>query len=139
MTQLVPLLAGAAAGPVLELQAPISIWGGVDADTGIIIDRQHPDQGRCIAGHVLWLPGLRGSGGTPGALASLIRAGCGPAAILSPTGDANVLCGLIIAEKLYGKLVPYWLSLDPPGASYVTIGKTGLLASTPAATNGCGR
>lgn len=134
MTQLVPLLAGAAAGPVLKLQAPISIWGGVDPDTGIIVDRQHPDEGRCIAGHVLWLPCLRGSGGTPGALASLIRAGCGPEAVLSPKGDANMLCGLIIAEKLYGKLVPYWLVVDPPRASYVTISKAGLLSSVKVAS-----
>lgn len=129
MTQLVPLLAGAAAGPVLKLQAPISIWGGVDPNTGTIVDRQHPDEGRCIAGHVLWLPSLRGSGGTPGALASLIRAGFGPEAVLSPKGDANMLCGLIVAEKLYGKLVPYWLAVDPPGASHVTISMTGILSS----------
>lgn len=103
MTQLVPLLAGAA-GPILEVQAPISIWGGLDSDTGIIVDRQHPEHGLCIARHVLWLLGLCGSGGTPDALASLIRPGFGPAADLSRTSDANMLCGLIIAEKLYGKL-----------------------------------
>lgn len=127
MTPLVPFLAGEASGPVLALRAPISIWGGVDAETGMITDTQHPDRGRYLAGHVLWLPGLRGSGGTPGAMASLIRAGQGPAAILSPRGDANLLCGLLVSRKLYGTLVPYWLAAAPPAARHVAIDAAGWL------------
>lgn len=125
MTRFEPLLAGQAEGDVLILRSPISIWGGIDEDTGTIVDAQHPDRDMSVSGRVVWLPGLRGSGGTPGALASLIRAGRGPSAILMPSGDANLLCGLIVGQRLYGTLVPYLVGPQPPASARVAIRRDG--------------
>jgi predicted aconitase len=38
----VTLVPGAASGPILRLDEPLSFWGGLDSATGTIIDRLHP-------------------------------------------------------------------------------------------------
>jgi predicted aconitase with swiveling domain len=129
--RLEPFLPGPASGPVLALGGPLSFWGGVDGDTAEIADRSHPDFGTSIAGGILWLPELRGSGGTPGAIASLIKLGLGPAAILMPKADANLLAGLIVAHRLYGTLVPYWKAATPPDAGFFKIDASGERRTMP--------
>lgn len=126
-----PILPGPASGRVLALGGPLSFWGGVDGDTSEIADRLHPDCGTRLAGRILWLPELRGSGGTPGAIASLIKFGLGPAAILTPQADANLLAGLIVAHRLYGTLVPYWQATTPPDAGIVQIDASGEMRAMP--------
>ena len=44
-------LAGEAQGSALVLSHALSFWGGVDAETGGIIDRSHP--GGNVAGKIL--------------------------------------------------------------------------------------
>ncbi len=122
-----PILPGSACGKLVVLEAPISFWGGVRPDTGTIADVFHPQRGLCLAGRVVWLPELKGSGGTPGAIASLIRAGLGPAAILMPGGDANLLVGLMVAQKLYERCVPYLKVKRPPNMQAIEISLSGKL------------
>ena len=55
------LVPGAASGPVLKLDEPLSFWGGLDSAMGTIIDRLHPQRGACMAGQILMMPGGRGS------------------------------------------------------------------------------
>lgn len=95
---------------VLALGAPISFWGGVDYLTGKIIDASHPQHGTSVSGTCLLLPGVRGSGGTPGALAHLISEGKGPAGIVLCKPDINVLAGVMVAEQLYGKVCPVFVA-----------------------------
>ncbi|MBA3638256.1 MAG: DUF126 domain-containing protein [Acidobacteriota bacterium] len=45
----------------IDLAAPFSFWGGVDVETGRVIDHSHPDLGQLITGRVLVMPGGRGS------------------------------------------------------------------------------
>jgi hypothetical protein len=52
---------GEAEGPALVLGEPLSFWGGIEAATGRIIDRSHPDLGKCVAGRILVMPSGRGS------------------------------------------------------------------------------
>ncbi|MEM9472137.1 MAG: DUF126 domain-containing protein [Pseudomonadota bacterium] len=100
------LYPGAAEGPVLWLDEPLSFWGGFDPATGIIVDNNHPQSGVCITDTILVLPATRGSGGTPGGVAEAIRLGTGPKAIIMATADANVMIGAAVAEKLYGLTCP---------------------------------
>ncbi|WP_337660004.1 aconitase X swivel domain-containing protein [Anderseniella sp. Alg231-50] len=100
------LYEGAAEGPVLWLDEPLSFWGGFDPATGIIVDNNHPQSGVCIKDTILVLPSTRGSGGTPGGVAEAIRLGTAPGAIVMATGDANVMIGAAVAEKLYGLVCP---------------------------------
>ena len=48
-----PLVPGEASGPVLALDEPLSFWGGLEPETGLIIDRRHPQLGACVTGAVL--------------------------------------------------------------------------------------
>src|ERR1700712_911668 len=78
----VTLLPGAASGPVLRLDEPLSFWGGLDSATGTIIDRLHPQRGECVSGRILMMPTGRGSSSGSATLAEALRLGNGPAAIL---------------------------------------------------------
>jgi len=90
----------------MVLDEPLSFWGGFDARTGTIVDRQHPQCGCCVAGMFLILPESRGSAGTPAGIAEAIRGGVGPAAIALGKADVNVAVGAMVAAALYGIEVP---------------------------------
>ena len=106
MIQALVLNAGAAEGAVLELEAPLSFWGGFDPRTGVILDVHHPQRGVCLTGAILLMREARGSGSAPGAIAEAIRLGNAPAAILLVTPDVNLAIGAQVAETLYGKPCP---------------------------------
>jgi predicted aconitase with swiveling domain len=106
------LVPGRAAGPVLALAEPLSFWGGVDPETGRIIEARHPDHGRSVAGHVLVMPAVRGSSSSSSILAELLRAGLGPLAILLGEPDEILVVGAVVARELYGVDCPVLL-LDP--------------------------
>ena len=109
------LFEGEAAGDILQLDEPLSFWGGFDPITGIILDNNHPQRGACLRGKILVLPATRGSGGTPGGVAEAIRNDSGPAAIIMGDGDANVMIGAAVALKLYGLTCPV---LEVTGPDY---------------------
>jgi uncharacterized protein len=100
------LVPGAASGPVLKLDEPLSFWGGLDSATGTIIDRLHPQQGAGVAGRILMMPGGRGSSSGSATLAEALRLGKGPAAILMLERDAIVVVGAMVAAELYGLACP---------------------------------
>ena len=100
------LLPGVARGPALVLDEPLSMWGGLDAETGRIIDRRHPQLGERITGTVLVLPWGRGSSSAASVLAEAIRIGTAPAAIVLSAPDDIILLGALVAEELYGRTCP---------------------------------
>jgi len=87
---------GRARGPLLVSPAPISFLGGVDPESGIIIEKGHPLQGTSIAGTVLAFP--YGKGSTVGSyvLYALSRNGHAPAAIVNTEAEAIIATGAII-------------------------------------------
>jgi hypothetical protein len=89
---------GKASGPLLVSPEPISFLGGVDPDTGIIVDNGHPLKGQCIAGTVLVFP--YGKGSTVGSyvLYALSRNGHAPSAIVNAEAEAIIATGAIIGE-----------------------------------------
>ena len=106
----VTLVPGAAIGPMLRLDEPLSFWGGLDPATGTIIDRWHPQRGACVAGRILMMPGGRGSSSGSATLAEALRLGNGPAAILMLERDAIVVVGAMVAAELYGLACPVVLA-----------------------------
>ncbi len=121
------LYEGTADGPVLWLDEPLSFWGGFDPATGIIVDNNHPQNGKCLTGTILVLPGTRGSGGTPGGVAEAIRLGTAPRAVIMQAGDANVMIGAAVAEKLYGLICPV---LELSGAGFASLRHAGQASVT---------
>lgn len=95
-----PLLAGAASGPALVLGEPLSLWGGVEPATGLIIDAHHPARGERIAGRILVMPHGRGSSSSSTVLAECLGAGTGPLAILLGEPDRILLLGALVAREL---------------------------------------
>jgi hypothetical protein len=100
------LVAGEATGAALVLDEPLSLWGGVDPETGRVIEVRHPQHGAEVSGQVLVMPSGRGSSSSPSVLAEAIRAGTAPAAIVMREVDPIVALGAIVARELYGSTIP---------------------------------
>jgi predicted aconitase with swiveling domain len=77
---------------------PISFLSGVDPESGIIVGKGHPLEGRCIAGTVLAFP--YGKGSTVGSyvLYALSRNGHAPAAIINEEAEPIIVTGAIISR-----------------------------------------
>jgi predicted aconitase with swiveling domain len=89
---------GTAEGIALVSPAPIGFLGGVDPETGIVIEPGHPLEGQCVAGRVLVFP--TGKGSTVGSytLYRMAQAGTAPAAIVNAESEAIVAVGAIISD-----------------------------------------
>ena len=85
----------------LKLTEPLSFWGGLDPETGVITDRHHPQYGESIAGRSLVMPGTRGSTSSPGTLVEAIRLGNGPTSIILQQADLTVMAAVKVAKLLY--------------------------------------
>ena len=101
-----PLLPGTATGSVVVLDEPLSMWGGLDPETGELIDRRHPQSGAMLAGCILVLPSGRGSSSSASVLAEAIRLGTAPMAIVLAESDDIILLGALVARELYGLVHP---------------------------------
>lgn len=91
------VVAGRAEGIALVSDRPIGFLGGVDPETGHIIEAGHPLEGQSVAGRVLVFP--HGKGSTVGSYVvyRLARAGLAPAAIVNAESEAIVAVGALIA------------------------------------------
>jgi predicted aconitase with swiveling domain len=108
-TEIVPLQVlapGQADGESLVLDEPLSFWGGLDPETGRLIDTHHPQAGASLTGRVLCKPTGRGSSSSSYVFAESIRAGTAPAAVVLAEPDAILALGAIVAAELYGVEVP---------------------------------
>jgi hypothetical protein len=89
---------GRAAGALLCSTAPISFFGGVDPETGVVTEPGHPLEGRSVAGRVLVFPAGKGSTVGSYTLYRLARLGLAPAAIVNRECETIVAVGAIISE-----------------------------------------
>src|SRR5262245_28241325 len=125
------LYSGCAEGPLLTLSAPLSLWGGIDPASGMIINARHPECGRSVAGTVLALPQPIGSSSSSSVLLELIHNGLAPAALLLGAADAILIVGCLVAREL-GLCAPPVLALGPPvlealSGPWVRVRKDGLV------------
>jgi predicted aconitase with swiveling domain len=90
--------AGRGEGLALVSSEPIGFLGGVDPETGVVIEQGHPLEGRSVSGCVLVFP--TGKGSTVGSftLYRLSRNQKGPAAIIVRRSEAIVAVGAIISD-----------------------------------------
>lgn len=90
--------AGCAKGIALVSPEPLGFLGGVDPETGIVIEKGHPLEGHSISGRVLVFP--TGKGSTVGSytIYRLAKNHVGPAAIVNAQSEAIVAVGAIISE-----------------------------------------
>jgi uncharacterized protein len=97
------LVGGEAAGELVKLAEPLSFWGGVDEETGIIIDRHHPQVGTTLAGTALLMGATRGSSSSTSTLLECIRRGTAPALLLLTEPDPILVIGAVVAWEIYGR------------------------------------
>jgi hypothetical protein len=92
-----PIVSGHVEGLALVSMEPISFLGGVDPDSGTIIEKNHDLQGKSITKKILCFP--NGHGSTVGSyvLYSLAKKGIGPKAIINQSADPVIVVGAIIA------------------------------------------
>ncbi|MDH4113815.1 MAG: DUF126 domain-containing protein [Actinomycetota bacterium] len=117
------IVPGVATGEVVVLDEPLSFWGGLDPETGRLIDTHHPQAGVTLMGRVLAMPSGRGSSSSSYVLAEAIRAGTAPIAVVLGEADAIVALGAIVAAELYGIEVPVVVTpaLDLVSGRIVTV------------------
>ncbi len=88
---------GKATADAIVSDEPIGFYGGVDIETGIVIERGHPLEGECVTGKVLVFP--RGKGSTVGSyvIYGLEKNNVGPVAIVNEETETIVATGAILA------------------------------------------
>ena len=89
---------GKAQGEALVTTQPISFYGGVDPNTGVVTEKGHELQGQSIKGKILVFP--QGKGSTVGSytLYRLKKNGVAPAGMINKETETIIAVGAIISE-----------------------------------------
>ncbi|MCK5343909.1 MAG: DUF126 domain-containing protein [Candidatus Heimdallarchaeota archaeon] len=89
---------GKVEGNALVTRQSISFYGGVDPDTGIVVERDHELEGQSLTGKILVFP--TGKGSTVGSyvLYQMVKNGKGPKGLILQDCEAIVAVGCIIGE-----------------------------------------
>jgi len=92
-----PITPGVSIGKALVSNSPLSFLGGVDPETGRVIEENNDINGRTLTNTILCFP--HGHGSTVGSyvLYSLVKRGIGPKAIVNKIADPVVVVGAVIA------------------------------------------
>ena len=92
------IYAGVAEGEAMVTSQGISFFGGVDPETGVVVERGHELEGQCVAGKVLVFPTGKGSTVVSYTLYRLKHSGLAPVAIVNAECETITAVGCIIAE-----------------------------------------
>jgi len=92
------ITSGRCRGTALVSEKPLTFLGGVDPNSGIIIEKNHDLKGESIKDKILCFPSGHGSTVGSYVLYSLVKRGLGPKAIVNQVADTVVVVGAIIAE-----------------------------------------
>jgi predicted aconitase with swiveling domain len=88
---------GRARGEALVSRQPIGFYGGVDPKTGIIIEKGHELEGKCVKDKILVFPCGKGSTVGSYVIYGLKKNGVAPAAIVNRETETIVATGAILA------------------------------------------
>jgi len=88
---------GKAEGVAIVSPEPIGFYGGIDAKTGIVIEKGHPLEGKKVTGKILVFPCGKGSTVGSYVIYGLAKNGVGPAGIINKETETIVATGVILA------------------------------------------
>jgi len=88
---------GVAEGEALVSSDGISFFGGVDPETGKVVEKGHPLEGQSVTGKVLVFPAGKGSTVGSYTLYQMKKLGTAPVAIINKEIETIVAVGAIIA------------------------------------------
>jgi len=89
---------GIVTGDALVCTQPITFLGGVDPDTGIVVESGHEIEGESVSGKILIFP--RGKGSTVGVytIYGMKKKGTSPLGIINVKSESVIATGAIISE-----------------------------------------
>lgn len=89
---------GKAEGEALVTTQPLTFLGGVDPETGIVVERGHEIEGQSVSGKILVFP--RGKGSTVGVytIYGMKKKGTAPAGIINVKSESVIATGAIISK-----------------------------------------
>ncbi|MCP5095301.1 MAG: DUF126 domain-containing protein [Chloroflexi bacterium] len=128
------LVTGEAKGELLILPEPLSLWGGLNPETGEIIDKRHPNTGDVVTGKILMLPSGRGSSSASSILLEAVRCGTAPAAIITAETDGILALGAAVAREMYDKSPPVFTLAQPAydqlvNGQYISVSENGTIST----------
>ena len=88
---------GKAEGDAIVSSEPIGFYGGIDAKTGIVIEKGHPLEDKSVTGKILVFPCGKGSTVGSYVIYGLSKNGVGPAGIINKETETIVATGVILA------------------------------------------
>ncbi len=88
---------GKAQGEAIVSREPMGFYGGIDPKTGVVIEKGHELEGKCIKDKVLVFP--QGKGSTVGSyvIYGMKKNGVAPVAIVNKETETIVATGVILA------------------------------------------
>jgi len=91
------VVGGYAEGEALVSRDPVSFYGGVDPETGVVTEPGHAVEGRSISGKVFVFP--TGKGSTVGSyvIYRMKKLGTAPAALVNVETEAIIATGCVIS------------------------------------------
>ena len=89
---------GVGEGEALVTSQGISFTGGVDIESGIIVEKHHELEGKSIVNKVLVFPAGKGSVGASSELYHASKAGTAPRAIINKQLDPPLVFGAILVN-----------------------------------------
>ena len=92
-------------GKIFECVEGLSFWGGVDPESGKIIDVYHPNHGDSLTGKLVLMPTSRGSCSGSGVLLQLAQNGLAPKALIFREAEEILTSGAIVSDQLFNKKV----------------------------------
>jgi predicted aconitase with swiveling domain len=84
-------------GEAIVSKTPIGFYGGIDAATGIVIEKGHELEGRCVKDKILVFPNGKGSTVGSYVIYGLKKNGVAPKAIINKETETIVATGVILA------------------------------------------
>lgn len=88
---------GKTEGVAIVSEEPIGFYGGIDSKTGIVIEKGHPLEGKCVTGKILIFPCGKGSTVGSYVIYGLKKNGVAPKGIVNKETETIVATGVILA------------------------------------------
>ena len=88
---------GKTEGTAIVTKEPIGFYGGIDIKTGIVIEKGHPLEGKCVTDKILVFPCGKGSTVGSYVIYGLKKNGVAPKGIVNKETETIVATGVILA------------------------------------------
>lgn len=88
---------GYAEGVAIVSKEPIGFYGGIDIKTGVVIEKDHPIEGKSVKNKILVFPCGKGSTVGSYVIYGLKKNGVAPAGIVNKETETIVATGVILA------------------------------------------